>query len=91
MVPCYNEEAAISNVVRAFAAQPGVVEVLVVDNASTDRTAELARAAGARVISESRPGRALLSLPAFARFRTSTTWSWWMATTRIRRSFCPSS
>ncbi len=65
VVPCYNEEAAISNVVHAFAGQPGVVEVLVVDNASTDRTAELARAAGARVISESRPGKGFALLSGF--------------------------
>jgi glycosyltransferase involved in cell wall biosynthesis len=57
LVPCHNEEHAIATVVRAFrTALPGA-EVTVADNASTDRTAELARAAGARVISEPRQGK----------------------------------
>ena len=40
-----------------FRAQPSVVEVLVVDNRSTDATATAARQAGARVVAESRPGK----------------------------------
>jgi glycosyltransferase involved in cell wall biosynthesis len=69
VVPCYNEEAAIAKVVGEFAAQPGVVEVLVVDNASTDRTVELARAAGARVVTESRPGKGFALLTGFRAVR----------------------
>ncbi len=69
VVPCFNEEAAIAKVVREFAAQPGVVEVLVVDNASSDRTAESARAAGARVIGESRPGKGFALLAGFRSVR----------------------
>jgi glycosyltransferase involved in cell wall biosynthesis len=63
IVPCRNEAATVGKVVRDFLSQPSVSEVFVVDNASTDETAELARAAGARVIRESRPGKgfALLS------------------------------
>jgi hypothetical protein len=60
VVPCLNEEAAIVNVVaQAFEglAAAGVTgEVIVVDNASEDRSAELARGAGATVIRESRRG-----------------------------------
>jgi glycosyltransferase involved in cell wall biosynthesis len=48
VVPCLDEEAAIGGVVREILAQQAD-EVVVVDNGSTDKTAERARAAGARV------------------------------------------
>ena len=54
--PCYNEEEGIAAAVRDFASRPYVDEVLVVDNNSRDRSAELAREAGARVVQESRQG-----------------------------------
>ena len=54
IIPCHNEEAAIGRVIGAI--PKGVVEVIVVDNASTDRTAEIARSAGAVVISENKLG-----------------------------------
>lgn len=47
VVPAYNEEESIGYVVRDFL--PRAHEVLVVDNSSRDRTAEVAWAAGARV------------------------------------------
>jgi len=55
VIPCLDEEGAIASVVSAVLAQ-GVDEVIVVDGGSKDRTAELARAAGARVVVELRPG-----------------------------------
>ena len=51
IIPCLNEEAAITEVVRDVLKQ-AVGEVIVVDNGSTDRTAQMAKAAGARVISQ---------------------------------------
>jgi glycosyltransferase involved in cell wall biosynthesis len=54
VIPAADEEAAIGQVVREVPA--GVGEVIVVDNGSRDRTAEVARAAGARVVSEPRRG-----------------------------------
>lgn len=51
VIPCLNEEATIGAVVQDVLAMP-VEEVIVVDNGSTDRTAEVAAAAGARVVSE---------------------------------------
>jgi glycosyltransferase involved in cell wall biosynthesis len=57
IVPCFNEALTVAKVTRDFLAQPEVVEVLVVDNNSTDGTASLAAAAGARVVHESRPGK----------------------------------
>jgi glycosyltransferase involved in cell wall biosynthesis len=56
IIPAYNEEATIADVVRDFRSHGSVDEVVVVDNNCRDRTAELAQDAGARVVAESRPG-----------------------------------
>jgi glycosyltransferase involved in cell wall biosynthesis len=60
VIPCLNEEAGIVHVVEQAwqgLAEAGLRgEVVVVDNASEDRSAELARAAGARVVEEPRRG-----------------------------------
>ena len=50
IVPAYNEEASITGVVTELAERRPDFDVLVVDDGSTDRTAQRARAAGARVI-----------------------------------------
>ncbi|HXQ71552.1 MAG TPA: glycosyltransferase family 2 protein [Pyrinomonadaceae bacterium] len=50
-----NEEEAIANVIHAVPANVAD-EIVVVDNGSTDRTAEVARTAGARVVTEKIPG-----------------------------------
>src|SRR5262249_34588807 len=55
VIPCLDEEAAIGAVVEAVCSQ-GVGEVIVVDGGSSDRTAERARHAGARVTLEARRG-----------------------------------
>ncbi len=55
IIPCLNEAEPIADVVRDVLAQ-GVHEVIVVDNGSTDATAAIAAAAGARVVSEPRRG-----------------------------------
>jgi glycosyltransferase involved in cell wall biosynthesis len=55
IIPCLNEEAPIADVVRDVLAER-VGEVIVVDNGSTDRTAERAETAGARVVREPRRG-----------------------------------
>jgi glycosyltransferase involved in cell wall biosynthesis len=55
VIPCLNEEEPIAGVVAEVLAQ-GADEVIIVDNGSTDRTAERARAAGARVVPEPRRG-----------------------------------
>jgi hypothetical protein len=52
----YNDAEATARDVKDFRRQPGVVKVLVIDNNSSDNTAELAAAAGATVIRESRQG-----------------------------------
>jgi glycosyltransferase involved in cell wall biosynthesis len=57
LLPCYNEEAAIAQTVAGFrAALPGAA-IYVYDNNSTDRTREVAAAAGAIVRSERMQGK----------------------------------
>ncbi len=56
-IPCYNEAPTIAKVVADFRAQLPEAEIVVVDNASTDQSAEQARAAGARVVREKRRGK----------------------------------
>jgi glycosyltransferase involved in cell wall biosynthesis len=60
VIPCLNEEAAVGAVVRkawegiARSGRPG--EVIVVDNGSTDESAQIAAAEGALVLHEARRG-----------------------------------
>jgi cellulose synthase/poly-beta-1,6-N-acetylglucosamine synthase-like glycosyltransferase len=60
IVTAYNEEAAIERRLgnlRALDYPPGLVELVVTSDASTDRTEELAEAAGARVVRNLRGGK----------------------------------
>lgn len=54
VIPCYNEEGGLRAIFPRVPAE--VDEVVVVDNNSTDRTAEIARSRGARVVFERAPG-----------------------------------
>jgi glycosyltransferase involved in cell wall biosynthesis len=66
LLPCYNEEAAIAEVVGAFrAALPGAT-VYVYDNNSTDRTLDIAQAAGAVVRTERHQGKGYVVRRMFA-------------------------
>jgi glycosyltransferase involved in cell wall biosynthesis len=57
LLPCYNEEAAIGTVVAEFRKALPSAEIYVYDNNSSDRTAMIAREAGANVRSERRQGK----------------------------------
>ena len=69
VIPCHNEAATIDKVVRDFRAALPQAQLLVVDNASTDATAETARQAGARVLREPRPGKGFALLAGFREAR----------------------
>jgi glycosyltransferase involved in cell wall biosynthesis len=73
VIPCLNEEQHIEECVtraRAALREGGVAgEVVVVDNGSEDRSAELAETAGARVVSEHRRGYGSAYLAGFAAAR----------------------
>jgi len=56
IIPALNEEEPIRAVVAECIATNLLTEIIVVDNGSTDHTAETALVAGARVISEPRTG-----------------------------------
>jgi glycosyltransferase involved in cell wall biosynthesis len=57
LVPCYNEEHAVAKVVADFRAALPAAAVYVYDNNSTDKTVEVARAAGAIVRRETYQGK----------------------------------
>ncbi|MEX1156451.1 MAG: glycosyltransferase family 2 protein [Chloroflexota bacterium] len=70
VMPCLNEELTVGVCVakarRWLAASGRIGEVIVVDNGSTDRSAEIAREAGARVVHEATPGYGHAYLRGFA-------------------------
>ncbi len=62
LIPCYNEDGGIGNVIKSFPlkkihAQGYALEIIVIDNNSTDHTARIARSLGATVIHESEKGK----------------------------------
>ncbi|MEM9810891.1 MAG: glycosyltransferase [Pseudomonadota bacterium] len=66
ILPCKNEETAIAHVVSDVRSALPQASVYVYDNASTDKTAEAARAAGAHVRFEPTPGKGHVIRRAFA-------------------------
>jgi glycosyltransferase involved in cell wall biosynthesis len=57
LIPCYQEEKTIGKVVKDFRQALPAADIYVFDNNCTDRTAEIARAAGAIVCREKRQGK----------------------------------
>jgi glycosyltransferase involved in cell wall biosynthesis len=73
VIPCLNEEenieACVKSALEAMADAGIAGEVVVADNASEDRSAQLARAAGAQVVHEPRRGYGSAYLAGFAAAR----------------------
>jgi len=57
LIPCLNEEQSIAKVVQDFRSEIPEAEIIVFDNASTDRTVEIAAAEGATIYHEKRRGK----------------------------------
>jgi glycosyltransferase involved in cell wall biosynthesis len=62
LIPCYNEGEGIGDVIRKFpmdkiTAANYSLEIVIIDNASTDRTGEIARSLGATVLYEPKKGK----------------------------------
>jgi glycosyltransferase involved in cell wall biosynthesis len=57
LIPCYNEELTIAQVIKEFRLEVPEARIYVFDNNSSDRTAEVAKEAGAIVIHEGRQGK----------------------------------
>ncbi|MCA1616756.1 MAG: glycosyltransferase [Acidobacteria bacterium] len=67
LIPCYNEDLTIAQVVREFRDELPDADIYVFDNNSTDRTVELAREAGATVHFERRQGKGYVVQSMFRR------------------------
>jgi glycosyltransferase involved in cell wall biosynthesis len=57
LVPCFNEELTVGRTVEAFREALPSATIYVYDNNSSDRTVDIARAAGAVVRHETRQGK----------------------------------
>ena len=66
ILPCLNEAQAIAGVIAGFREALPDADIFVIDNASSDNTAEVARAAGATVLLESVRGKGNAVRRAFA-------------------------
>lgn len=71
IIPALNEEKSIESVIQKLPREL-YEAVIVVDNGSTDRTADVARAAGARVVTEPRRGYGFACLAGIAALPQST-------------------
>ncbi len=72
LIPCYNEEVAIGDVVRDFRAQLPGADIYVYDNNSTDRTTEVSREAGAITCREPFQGKGNVVRRMFADIEADT-------------------
>jgi glycosyltransferase involved in cell wall biosynthesis len=57
LIPCYNEEETVGHVIRLFREHLPSAKLYVIDNNSSDRTAQVAAEHGAIVLSERRQGK----------------------------------
>ena len=71
VIPALNEERAIGGVVHGLKSR-GIKQVVVCDNGSTDKTAQVARDAGALVVHENERGYGAACLRAIEALEPST-------------------
>jgi glycosyltransferase involved in cell wall biosynthesis len=62
LIPCYNEEGGIADVIKSFPVEKIIsqgydFELVIIDNNSKDKTAEIARSLGATVLYEPKKGK----------------------------------
>lgn len=71
VIPAYNEEHYLPHCLQSLKQQTvAPLEIIVVDNNSTDKTAEIAREHGARVVLETKQGMTFARQRGFAEART---------------------
>lgn len=85
VIPARNEAASIGKLVRRIAELHPDAEIIVVNDASIDDTAELAMDAGASVINHPYAKGNGASIKAGRAQRRATCWCSWMATGSIQR------
>ena len=57
IIPCYNEELTVGKVITDIRNTLPEADIFIFDNNSTDRTSEIARSSGAKVVKEKRQGK----------------------------------
>ena len=72
LIPTYNEEQTIAEVVKQFRAELPTADIYVFDNNSVDRTVALAEAAGATVFHERRQGKGYVTQAMFRQIDAET-------------------
>jgi glycosyltransferase involved in cell wall biosynthesis len=50
IIPCYNEAAGVSNLIKSFHSYSDMIDIVVIDDGSTDQTKARAKEAGATVL-----------------------------------------
>jgi dolichol-phosphate mannosyltransferase len=65
LLPTLNEEESIGSTIQAVRSTMPQAEIVVIDGLSTDRTVEIAKSLGARVLMEKRKGKAFAIKTAF--------------------------
>lgn len=72
IIPCFNEELSIANTIRSIRSTKNKLEIIVVDNGSTDNTVLIAKKSGARVLREPKKGKGFAVRRAFANLPKET-------------------